>query len=76
MITVFGAFYFADLQIVREIGVGLALAIFIDAVIVRTIIVPTSMKLLGRLNWWFPKFRQGQIRQGQKQDQLLGTPPE
>ncbi|MBJ6362496.1 MMPL family transporter [Paenibacillus sp. GCM10012307] len=60
MITVFGAFYFADLQIVREIGVGLALAIFIDAAIVRTIVVPTSMKLLGRLNWWFPKFRQGQ----------------
>ncbi|MFC5704174.1 MMPL family transporter [Cohnella faecalis] len=70
MITVFGAFYFADLQIVREIGVGLALAIFIDAVIVRTIVVPTSMKLLGRLNWWFPKFRQGQ-----KQAQLLGTTP-
>lgn len=54
MITVFGVFMFADIQIVQELGVGLAFAIFIDALIVRTIIVPMSMKLLGRLNWWTP----------------------
>ncbi|MDQ0195674.1 MMPL family transporter [Paenibacillus wynnii] len=54
MITVFGVFMFADIQIVQELGVGLAFAILIDALIVRTIVVPLSMKLLGRLNWWLP----------------------
>jgi RND superfamily putative drug exporter len=54
MVTVFGMFVFADIQIVQELGVGLALAILLDAIVVRTIIVPLSMKLLGRMNWWIP----------------------
>ncbi|WP_397538866.1 MMPL family transporter [Rummeliibacillus pycnus] len=54
MIVVFGVFIFADFRFVQEIGVGLAIAIFIDALIVRTIIVPASMHLLGNLNWWVP----------------------
>jgi putative drug exporter of the RND superfamily len=58
MIVVLGVFIFAQIQIVKELGTGLAFAILLDAVVVRTVIVPTSMKLLGRLNWWFPTKRQ------------------
>lgn len=57
MVVVFGVFIFAQIQIVQELGTGLAFAILMDAIIVRTVIVPTSMKLLGRLNWWIPKKR-------------------
>ena len=49
-----GAFAFGDLIFVKEIGVGLAVAIFLDATIVRCVLVPSTMKLLGRFNWWAP----------------------
>ncbi len=45
--------HFAGLQ---ELGVGLAVGVFIDATIVRTFLLPSTMVLLGRWNWWFPKF--------------------
>jgi RND superfamily putative drug exporter len=56
MITVFGAFIFNDLRVVKEFGLGLAVAILIDASIVRMILVPATMELLGNANWWFPKW--------------------
>ncbi|MFJ8261043.1 MMPL family transporter [Rummeliibacillus sp. NPDC094406] len=67
MIVVFGVFIFADFRFVQEIGVGLAIAIFIDALIVRTIIVPASMHLLGNLNWWVPFNRSRKISSDIKQ---------
>ena len=67
MIVVFGVFIFADFRFVQEIGVGLAIAIFIDALIVRTIIVPASMHLLGNLNWWVPFNRSKKISSDLKQ---------
>jgi RND superfamily putative drug exporter len=40
---------------VQEIGIGLAAAIALDATIVRLILVPTTMELMGKWNWWLPK---------------------
>jgi len=57
MIVVFGVFIFAQFQIIKELGVGLAYAILLDVIIVRTILVPTTMILFGKLNWWLPRFR-------------------
>ncbi|HEX4490017.1 MAG TPA: MMPL family transporter [Acidimicrobiia bacterium] len=56
MITVFASFIFGDLQIVKLFGLGLAFAIFIDASVVRMVLVPATMELLGSANWWFPKW--------------------
>ncbi|MWC28021.1 MMPL family transporter [Paenibacillus sp. MMS18-CY102] len=52
MVVVFGVFLFADFQLIEELGVGLAFAILIDAFLVRTILVPVFMQLLGKANWW------------------------
>jgi putative drug exporter of the RND superfamily len=52
MIVVTGAFAFTGVTPVKQMGVGIALAIFIDATIVRMILVPSLMKLLGDWNWW------------------------
>lgn len=54
MIVVTGSFAFTDIIPIKQIGVGIALAIFLDATIVRMILVPSLMKLLGNWNWWFP----------------------
>lgn len=54
MMAVTGAFAFTDIVPVKQIGVGVALSIFIDATLVRMILVPSLMKLLGKWNWWFP----------------------
>lgn len=54
LIAVVGAFAFGEFIFVKEIGVGLVVAIFLDATIVRCVLVPSTMKLLGGLNWWSP----------------------
>lgn len=53
MIVVTGAFAFTGVMPIKQLGVGIAIAIFIDATIVRMILVPSLMKLLGDWNWWF-----------------------
>ncbi|MEH7501807.1 MMPL family transporter [Neobacillus drentensis] len=53
MIVVTGAFAFTGVMPVKQLGVGIAIAIFIDATIVRMVLVPALMKLLGDWNWWF-----------------------
>lgn len=55
MIAVFVGFALADLPTLKQLGVGLALAVLIDATIVRAILVPAAMTLLGRRNWWLPR---------------------
>jgi len=55
MCAVFLAFGLADVVIIKAIGIGLAIAILIDATIVRLLIVPSVMRLLGRANWWAPR---------------------
>jgi uncharacterized membrane protein YdfJ with MMPL/SSD domain len=56
----FGAFITSSLPFLKEIGVGIALAVAIDATIVRCVLVPALMKLLGEWNWWAP----GPLRRG------------
>ncbi len=54
MISVFAAFILGDDPMIKMFGLGLATAVFIDATIVRIVLVPATMKLLGDWNWWFP----------------------
>ncbi len=54
MVAVFAVFALTGLPQVKEIGVGLAAAIFLDATIVRLILVPSTMQLMGSVNWWLP----------------------
>jgi RND superfamily putative drug exporter len=54
MVVVFGCFVTGRMGTVQEIGLGLAVAVAIDATIVRCVLVPATMTLLGRLNWWAP----------------------
>lgn len=54
MVVVFGSFVFEDDRIIKLFGVGLASAVFIDATLVRMILVPATMQLLGARNWWLP----------------------
>ncbi|HEX6570363.1 MAG TPA: MMPL family transporter [Acidimicrobiales bacterium] len=54
MISVFGSFVLGDDPIVKMFGVGLATAVLIDATVVRIVLVPATMKLLGDWNWWLP----------------------
>jgi len=56
MVCVFGSFVFGDNRVVKEFGLGLAFAVLIDATVVRMILVPATMELLGDANWWFPKW--------------------
>jgi RND superfamily putative drug exporter len=56
MISVFGGFVFGNDPIIKMFGVGLATAIFVDASIVRMILVPATMKLMGDANWWLPNW--------------------
>ena len=54
MICVFLAFVFGGQRVIAEFGIGLASAVAIDAFVIRTVLVPASMQLLGRANWWLP----------------------
>jgi RND superfamily putative drug exporter len=56
MVTVFGAFAFASLVPIKAMGFGLAVAVFLDATIIRVIMVPATMRLMGDWNWWIPKW--------------------
>ncbi len=55
MLIVFGCFAAARIGSIEEIGVGLATAVLIDATVVRCLLVPATMTLLGGWNWWAPK---------------------
>jgi uncharacterized membrane protein YdfJ with MMPL/SSD domain len=54
MVTVFGAFALAQTLTIKSIGVGMAIAVALDATIIRVLLVPATMRLLGRWNWWAP----------------------
>lgn len=56
MILVFAAFIFGGQEDIKQLGLGFAAAIFLDAYIIRTILVPSVMHLLGPANWWVPKW--------------------
>ena len=54
MVAVFTGFALADVVIIKSIGLGMAVAVALDATLVRALIVPAAMRLLGDLNWWAP----------------------
>jgi len=56
MVAVFGGFALGDLVIMQQMGFGLAVAVFVDATIVRSVLVPATMRLLGRCNWYLPRW--------------------
>jgi len=56
MVCVFGSFVLGDEVSLKLLGLGLAVAVLIDATVVRLVLVPSTMELLGDWNWWLPKW--------------------
>jgi RND superfamily putative drug exporter len=54
MVSVFGAFALAHVVLLQAVGTGMALAVALDATLVRVLLVPSTMRLFGHLNWWAP----------------------
>jgi putative drug exporter of the RND superfamily len=65
MVCVFASFALSDERPLRIFGLGMATAVFVDATIVRLVLVPSIMQILGRAAWWMPRWL----------DRLLPTPP-
>jgi predicted secreted hydrolase len=55
VVVVAGSFAFADIVLIKALGLGVAIAVALDATLVRGLLVPSAMRLLGDLNWWMPK---------------------
>jgi uncharacterized membrane protein YdfJ with MMPL/SSD domain len=56
MVAVFGVFVTLELAIIKQLGFGLAVAVLLDATLIRSVLLPASMRLLGDWNWWMPRF--------------------
>jgi putative drug exporter of the RND superfamily len=54
VVVVAGSFVTADVVLIKALGFGIALAVFLDATVVRALLVPSTMRLLGDWNWWLP----------------------
>jgi RND superfamily putative drug exporter len=54
--VVAGAFMFTDNELMKALGLGLTASVLIDVTVVRILLVPSLMKLLGKANWWLPGF--------------------
>ena len=54
LVIVFAGFAAGELVLIKQLGVGMAVAVIVDATIVRTLLVPATMTLMGRWNWWSP----------------------
>jgi len=70
--SVFAIFAFTGVSTVQQTGVGCAVAILIDATLVRLVMVPASMQLLGERNWWQPGWLKSPIKA--RPAERLGTP--
>jgi RND superfamily putative drug exporter len=56
MVVVFGSFILGGERVIKEFGLGLSAAILVDAVVIRSALVPSVMVMLGKANWWFPRW--------------------
>jgi len=56
MVVVFAVFVTLELTIIKQLGFGLAVAVLLDATIVRSVLLPATMRLLGEWNWWLPRW--------------------
>jgi RND superfamily putative drug exporter len=54
VVVVAGSFAFADIVLIKALGIGMAIAVALDATVVRALLVPATMRLLGHWNWWMP----------------------
>ena len=63
MITVFSAFGLSSVSLMKQFGLMLALGVAVDATVVRALVVPATMRLMGNLNWWAPAFLVGKSDQ-------------
>jgi RND superfamily putative drug exporter len=75
MVGVFGAFTVSSLLDLKELGLGLAVAVLIDATIVRGVLLPASMKVLGDWNWYLPSWLEWLPRFGSGPPDTPRTPP-
>lgn len=55
MVAVFGSFALTSIVLTKELGLGLAAAVLLDASIIRVMLMPATMRLMGEWNWWFPR---------------------
>ena len=74
MVLVFGAFATSRIMFFKQIGVGLGVAIFLDATIIRAVLLPASMKLLGDWNWYLPKWLEWLPRISAEGDRRVEAP--
>ncbi len=74
MVFVFGVFALMPIIDMKEMGIGLAAAVLIDATIVRAVLLPSTMKLLGRWNWYLPRWLEWLPRL--EHERSAGAPPE
>ena len=56
LVLVAGAFVTSDVVVIKAFGLGVAIAIFLDATVVRALLVPALMRIMGDWNWWAPRF--------------------
>jgi RND superfamily putative drug exporter len=75
MVFVFGSFVVSDLRALKLIGLGLAVAVAIDATIVRVVLVPATMELLGDANWWLPRWLQRVVPRVRVDEQPIALEP-
>jgi uncharacterized membrane protein YdfJ with MMPL/SSD domain len=71
MVCVFSVFALTGVPSIKQLGLGCALAIAIDATVVRLVLVPTAMELLGKWNWWLPRVS---VRPGSRADPAPQSP--
>ena len=74
MISVFGAFVLGDDVIIKMFGIGVAVAVLLDATIVRMIIVPAVMTLFDKAAWWLPRSATQPARPGRRGAEASSTP--
>jgi len=73
VIVVAGSFAFADIVLIKALGVGIAIAVALDATIVRALLVPATMRLLGKWNWWLPAFVERRLPSVETEERAEGT---
>jgi RND superfamily putative drug exporter len=56
MISVFGGFIFSEMTMIKPVGFGLSIGVLLDAFVVRLVLIPSVMTLLGKSAWWLPKW--------------------
>lgn len=64
MVTVFGSFALSRFVLMKELGLGMSAAVLLDATLIRVLLVPAAMRLLGRWNWWAPSFLRARVVKG------------